>query len=41
MVPIPWLTALTVVARPLRADLNWAITNLRHWDLALSDLELL
>jgi len=41
MIPVPGVTALTVVSRPLRDDLAWAVTDLRHWDLALSDLELL
>lgn len=40
MFPVPWLTALTLVARPLR-PLPVDVTRMGSWDLALSDLELL
>lgn len=40
MVPVPWLTALTLVARPLR-PLPVDVTRMSSWDLGLSDLELL
>ena len=41
MLPVPGLTSLTLVARPLRQDFSWAITDIGRWDLAFSDLELL
>ena len=41
MLPVPGLTSLTLVARPLHQDLSWATSDLGRWDLALSDLELL
>ena len=41
MLPVPGLTSLTLIARPLRQDLSWAISALARWDLAFSDLELL
>jgi hypothetical protein len=41
MIPLPLVRALTLVARPLRSDLPWIVESLDHWDLALSDLELL
>lgn len=41
MIPIPRVTALTLVARPLRDNLAWSTRNLDRWDLATSDLELL
>ena len=41
MVPVPGVTALTLVARPLRPELIDAANDLGQWDLALSDLELL
>lgn len=41
MVPLPGVRALSVVARPLREELAWVTADLRQWDLALSDLELL
>lgn len=40
MVPVPWPTALTLVARPLR-ELPVDVTRMSAWDLALGDLELL
>lgn len=40
MIPLPWLTALTLVARPLRR-LPVDVTQMDSWDLALGDLELL
>lgn len=40
LIPIPRLTALTLVARKL-SDVTVDPFNLQHWDLALSDLELL
>jgi hypothetical protein len=40
MVPVPGVTSLTLVARPLR-DLPVDVTSLEGWDLAMSDLELL
>ena len=41
MVPVPGLTSLTLIARPLRQDLSWTVSSLDRWDLAFSDLELL
>ncbi|CAN5238757.1 hypothetical protein BH18ACT5_BH18ACT5_10110 [soil metagenome] len=41
MLPVPGVTALTLVARPLRDELAWAGADLGRWDLTLSDLELL
>jgi predicted N-acetyltransferase YhbS len=41
LINIPGVTALTLVARPLRPGLDWILTDLKAWDLALSDLELL
>jgi GNAT superfamily N-acetyltransferase len=41
MIPLPLVRALTLVARPLRADLASMVENLDRWDLALSDVELL
>jgi hypothetical protein len=40
MLPVPGVKALTLVVRPL-SDRVGEVTNLRRWDLALSDLELL
>jgi GNAT superfamily N-acetyltransferase len=40
LVPVPGVSALTLMARPLR-DLETDITSMNHWDLAISDLELL
>lgn len=41
LIGVPGLTALNLVARPLRPDLTRIASDLSHWDLALSDLELL
>jgi hypothetical protein len=41
MFQIPAVKALTIVAQPLRSDLDSIVSDLRNWDLALSDLELL
>ena len=41
MFRIPGVTALTIVAQPLRPGLEWLLTGLEAWDLAMSDLELL
>jgi GNAT superfamily N-acetyltransferase len=41
MIPLPLVRSLTLVARPLRADLAWIMEGLDRWDLASSDLELL
>jgi GNAT superfamily N-acetyltransferase len=41
LIGVPGLTALNLVARPLRPDLTRMASDLAHWDLALSDLELL
>jgi GNAT superfamily N-acetyltransferase len=40
LVPVPGVTALTLMARPLR-DLDIDVTSMTSWDLAISDLELL
>ncbi len=40
LVPVPGVTALTLMARPLR-DLDIEVTSMASWDLAISDLELL
>jgi GNAT superfamily N-acetyltransferase len=40
LVPVPGLTALTLMARPLR-DLGIDVSSITSWDLAISDLELL
>lgn len=40
LLPVPNLTALTLMARPLR-ELDIDATSMSSWDLALSDLELL
>jgi GNAT superfamily N-acetyltransferase len=40
LVPVPGLTALTLMARPLR-DLGVDVSSMTSWDLAISDLELL
>ncbi len=40
LVPVPGVTALTLMARPLR-DLDIDVTSMASWDLAISDLELL
>lgn len=40
LVPMPGVTALTLMARPLR-ELDIDATSMSSWDLALSDLELL
>ena len=40
LVPVPGVTALTLMARPLR-DLDVDVTSMASWDLAISDLELL
>ncbi|MGH8927178.1 MAG: GNAT family N-acetyltransferase [Acidimicrobiia bacterium] len=41
MIPVPWVTSLTLVAQPLQKNLEWVVGDLSRWDLALSDLELL
>jgi GNAT superfamily N-acetyltransferase len=41
LLPIPKVTALTLVCRPLVADLPCNPLTLASWDLAMSDLELL
>jgi GNAT superfamily N-acetyltransferase len=40
LLPVPWLRALTLVARPL-VDLDFDVTDPDRWQLSLSDLELL
>ena len=40
LVPVPGVTALTLMARPMR-DLDVDLTSMASWDLAISDLELL
>jgi GNAT superfamily N-acetyltransferase len=40
LVPVPGLTALTLMAKPLR-ELEVDVTSMASWDLAISDLELL
>ena len=40
LVPVPGVTALTLMAKPLR-DLEVDVTSMASWDLAISDLELL
>jgi hypothetical protein len=40
LVPVPGLTALTLMARPLH-DLGIDVSSITSWDLAISDLELL
>jgi GNAT superfamily N-acetyltransferase len=40
LVPVPGITALTLMARPLR-DLEIDVESMASWDLAISDLELL
>lgn len=40
LIPMPKVTALTLMARPLR-ELDVDVTEMSSWDLALSDLELL
>ena len=40
LVPVPGVTALTLMARPLR-ELDIDVTSMASWDLAISDLELL
>jgi hypothetical protein len=40
LVPVPGLTALNLMARPLR-DLGFDLSSMASWDLAISDLELL
>ncbi len=40
LVPVPGVTALTLMAKPLR-DLEVDVTSMTSWDLAISDLELL
>jgi hypothetical protein len=40
LVPVPGVTALTLMAKPLR-DLDVDVTSMASWDLAISDLELL
>jgi GNAT superfamily N-acetyltransferase len=40
LVPVPGVTALTLMARPLR-DLDVDVASMTSWDLAISDLELL
>ena len=41
LLPVPAVTALHLVARPLRPDLAQSAADPKQWDLALSDLELL
>ena len=41
MLAVPGARALTLVARPLRPELDFFASNLDAWDLAISDLELL
>lgn len=41
LVPVPGVTALTLMARPLRDDLPVDVAGMDSWDLAISDLELL
>ena len=40
LVPVPGVTALTLMAKPLR-ELEVDVTSMASWDLAISDLELL
>jgi hypothetical protein len=40
LVPVPGITALTLMAKPLR-DLEVDVKSMASWDLAISDLELL
>lgn len=40
MLPVPWVKALTLVAKPLRS-LPFDVSDLAGWDFASSDLELL
>ncbi|MGH8872893.1 MAG: GNAT family N-acetyltransferase [Acidimicrobiia bacterium] len=40
LLPVPGLSPLTLMARPLR-DLDVDVTKMESWDLAISDLELL
>ena len=40
LLPVPGVTALTLMARPLK-DLDVDIESMDSWDLAISDLELL
>jgi len=40
LIPVPGVTALTLMARPLR-DLEVDVASMTSWDLAISDLELL
>lgn len=40
LVPVPGLTALTLMAKPLR-EFDVDVTTMASWDLAISDLELL
>ena len=40
LIPLPGVTALTLMARPLR-DLEVDVASMTSWDLAISDLELL
>ena len=41
LIPVPRVTALTLLCRPLVADLSFNPLSLASWDLAMSDLELL
>ncbi|HET6688345.1 MAG TPA: GNAT family N-acetyltransferase [Rubrobacter sp.] len=40
LIPVPGVTALTLMAKPLR-ELEVDVTSMASWDLAISDLELL
>ena len=40
LIPVPGLTPLTLMARPLH-DLDLDVFDMSNWDLAISDLELL
>jgi hypothetical protein len=40
LVPVPRVTALTLMAKPLQ-DLEVDVESMSSWDLAISDLELL
>jgi hypothetical protein len=41
LIPVPGVTALNLIARPLRPGLAQSAGDIKNWDLALSDLELL
>jgi hypothetical protein len=41
LLPVPWIKALELMARPLVEDLPADVSDLAAWDLSMGDLELL